>query len=484
VGWAKLAVFFHNKGCEYYDRNLYDEAIAYFKKSLIINSEVAVTHYNLANAYMEIKKEDEAIEEYKKTIQIAPSYIQAYCALSQIYRSRQMYEEALIQLKQAEIAIPSNQEIKKFLGEISFEYMTDCLDRGTESFLAGDKQKAYVLLNKALKINPGFAFTHYTLAYFYFTDHNYNEAEAGLNKTIELNSQFWSAHKLLGDIYFEKGDYENAINEYKRALTLNYNDPALNNDLGLVLMQMERYDEALVYLKEAIKLDPDNLNIRYSLASVYRDNEMISEAIEEYKKVIRYQPDYPNVHNDLGDIYRRLGKDKESLEEYKKEIEYCQAKLAINPNDPIMLNNLAYALNGIGENNKAKEIIDKLIDSQPNYRQAYLTLAKINEKLGNFNKIIATLEKAKGLSVQTNFIDRDIDRVKKELRSSGSGFMAVDTIYLKNGRQIKGRIKEEDEEKVIIEVQLGNVIGSLTFYRNMIERIIKSSSGNNTKLYD
>jgi tetratricopeptide (TPR) repeat protein len=477
LGWPKLAVLFYNKGCDYYDRGLYKEAVVSFEESLKINPSSAIAYYMLANAYIQRNMQDKAIEAYKKTIQIDHNYVQAYSALSQIYRINQRYEEALNQLKEAEGAGLSNQEIKKLWGEISFEYMADCLDRGTDAFLAGDRQKAYALLNKALEIKSDFAYTHYTLAYFYFTEQNYSEAERHLNEALKINPQFWSAYKLLGDIYFQKGAYERAIAQYKEALLLNYNNAGLNNDLGLALVQLERYSDAISSLKEALRLDPGNLNIRYSLASTYRDKGMLAEAIAEYKKIVELRQDYPNLYNDLGDIYKQQGRNKEALDAYHREIEYDQRRLLDNANNTITLNNLAYALNGIGEYDKAKETIGKALILEPNYRQAYLTLAKINEGSGNFNKAIATLEKAKRLSTQTHFIDSDIQRIKSDLRlPTTETLLALDTVYLKNGRQIKGRIKEEDKEKVILEVSLGNTTGSLTFYRNMIELIVKSDA--------
>lgn len=491
VVWAylskdKLGAIFYNQGCDNYDRGLYKEATESFNKSLKINPLSTITYYMLANTYMERNMQDEAIEAYKKTVQIDPNYIKAYLALSQIFRASQMYPEALQQLKLAEAVSISNQEIKKLWDDISFEYMADCLDKGVDAFLSGNKQSAYDLLNKALKIKSDFAYSYYTLAYFYFSEYNYKEAEESLNKAIEIDFQFWPAHKLLGDIYLQKGAYEKAVAEYQEALVFKYDNVDIHNDLGLALVQLERYDEAFMHLQEASKLDPGNLNIRYSIASTYRDRGMLNESVSEYKKIIPLRPDYPNIYNDLGDIYIQEGREEDALQAYRKEIEYSRQKLSSNPNDTFILNNLAYALNGAGDPNKAKEIVEKVLLLQPNYRKAHITLAKIYEKLGDSKEALATLAKANKLSGQLDFINKDIERIKKqsELSTIDATFYPTDTIYLKNGRQIKGRIKEEDAQKVILEVMVGGVTGNLAFYRNMIERIIKSNNGRNTELND
>jgi tetratricopeptide (TPR) repeat protein len=176
------------------------------------------------------------------------------------------------------------------------------------------------------------------------------------------------------------------------------------------------------------------------------------------------------VHNDLADIYYNQQKKEEALEEYRKEIRYSQERLTLNPQDAVTLNDLAYALNGIGEYDKAKENINQALSLRPNYRQAYLTLAKIQEGQGNLKAAQETLNKAKELSSQAEFIERDISRIKKE-----AGAMP-DVIYLKNGRKIQGRIKEEDSQKVVIEMRLGDALGNLTFYRGAVERIARNST--------
>ncbi len=469
--WIKLAPIYYNRGVDHYERGLYEKAIGSFKKSLRFNYSFAATHYILANSYREKNSLNEALEEYKRTIKINPNYIQASFALVHIYWGKQMYSEAIDQLNLALRSVPSNQKAKSLLNDISFEYMADCLNKGVDAFLAGDKQKAYILLNKALEIKPDFAYASYILAYFYFSEHNYDEAEKRLSYAIQVDPKLWLAYKLLAGTYFQKGDYEKAIAQYKLALSLDYNNASLYNDLGLVLMQVERYSEALVYIKKAAQIAPANLGIRYSLASVYRDNKMFSEACQEYNKLAEVQPDHLNLYNDLGDIYKHQGKKEEALEAYNKQISCLKRRILDIPNNPELLNNLAYALNGIGDYHKAKEIIEKSLSLRPNYAQGYLTLAKVHENLGNARESLSALTKAKSIvGRKLNFIETNIAQLGSIVDRD---FIPDRVIYLKNSRQIKGKIKEENEEKIVLDVQLGNVIGSLTFYRDTIERIEK-----------
>jgi tetratricopeptide (TPR) repeat protein len=478
VGRKSLAVFYCNRGINYYNQGQYEEAITSYKKSLGINSSVALTHNNLAYAYVENNMDEQAIGEYKKAIQINSGCLSAYLGLSKVYWGRQMYEEAFSVLKQAEQKSSQNKDVEKLLKDISFSYVSYCLEKGKEEFLAADKQKGYALLEKAIETKPDFIHAYYTLGVFYYTDRDYNKAEAMLNKTIELDSRYWAAYKLLGDMYLEKGDYQKAINKYSVATDINANNATLLNDLGLALMQMERYKEAVGYLQEASRLEPENINVRYNLANVYKDAQMYEEAVPEYQRTISDSPDYPNIHNDLGDTFSELNRKEEAQVEYRKEIARCLEVLSKDQNDSAALNSLAYAYNAVGQHKKAEDYVRQAIASAPNYREAYLSLAKIQEKLGQNDEAVASLNKAKALSTQTHFMDRDIDRLRNEslrLFKTNVSSSHSDIVYLKNGRKMAGKIILETDNEIILETSAGNSTINTKLSRDNIERIVKYS---------
>jgi tetratricopeptide (TPR) repeat protein len=415
VGVPKVAIYLHNRGADCYSSGRYEEAVRYFNQSLCLNPKSSVTHFNLGNAYMEIKRENEAIAEYKSAIEMDSHAAEAYRALSSVYADRALFDEAIATLKKVRSISPSDNSYDDLFNQILLEYAQDCLDRGIEAYLAGSKEEAYRLVNKAIELRPEFLYPYYTLAVFYYSESKYSSAEAVLMTAVGMDDRFWPAHKLLGDIYSSMGKFGQAHGHYMKAVAANDKDPGLYHNLGLALMNLERYEEALPYLKKAVELAPQDADMQYSLASVYRDSGRPIEAIREYGKLTFLKPDYPNVHNDLGDIYRNLSRDSDADSEFNKEIANCKVKLAINPEDAIILNDYAYALNGIGESDKAGETIEKVVTSNPGYRQAQLTLAKICEKTGNIAKAQEALLRAKSLSAQGNFIDRELKSLKSQI---------------------------------------------------------------------
>ncbi|MFH1440875.1 MAG: tetratricopeptide repeat protein [Candidatus Omnitrophota bacterium] len=473
-GRSKLAVIYSNWGVDYSERDEYDKAINYFKISLKIDSSLPQTHYSLAEAYELKGVINEAIEEYKETIRLAPQLTDAYTALARLYLNQGMYQNAVDLLRLAENKAEDTQKIKEFGEAVIFEYLSRRLNESIDVYIAGNKTEAYSILDEVLKEDPDYKYTYCILGYFCYLDGQYADAGNYLKEAIRIDPKFWEAYRVIGDMYFQKKDYDGADNEYKKALIINSRDSNLYNELGLKFMAIERYREAVWYLERAVELAPDNINMRYSLASVYRDAHQFNNAIAKYNKVNSSQPDYPNLHNDIGDIYKNQNKNQQAVEEYQKEISYCNAKLAKNSRDVVSMTDMAYAYNQLGESDKAKLLIEEALDIRPDYRQAYLTLSKINERLGRAGDALSALNKANVLS-KASYIDRDIIRIKKEfidMTKDKVKLESEDIIYLKNGRKLKGKIKFRTQDRVVVEFITANSKGTITLRPEEIRLII------------
>lgn len=471
---GKLEAFFYNQGNDYSGRSLYKEAIESYGNALKINPQSWLARMGLAEAYRDNQDYDKAADEYNKALNIDPLSLKAYQALAEMYSQKGNHAEALSVISRARNNIPNNPEITQSSQECCYAFIVSTLNKSTELLLADKGLEAISLLKDALKLCPDFAVAQYTLGYYYFSVKDYANAEASLKKAILIDPQFHYAHKLLSQVYFKKGNFEKELSSARDALTINNNDASVCNDLGLALMHLERYTEAITYLKKAVSLDPNNTDYIYSLGSVYRDNKMFNQAISEYSKLIVLKNDYPNLHNDLADIYYTLDNRAQAVLEYQKEARYCQQELENNPDNPALLNNYAYALNALGESEKAREIIERVINSYPRYRQAYLTLSKINEKTQNADLALKALEKAKQLSTGEDFIDNEISRLNKQsLPKEKMQSEQKDMIYLRNGRKLQAKIIKEYPDKVVLEMWLGSSRGEVIFYRDAIERIEK-----------
>ncbi|MDD5730663.1 MAG: tetratricopeptide repeat protein [Candidatus Omnitrophica bacterium] len=475
----KMSVYYYNKGEDYYGRQMYDDAAMSFKKALQIDPSYPMAHCGLVKVYMKEGSDDLAREELDKAKQGKSDSGEFHLELGKIYYERKMYAESFEEFSKARTMFPENAQIQNELNMVSVSYATDCLNKATDAYLAGEKRKAYALLSEAIKAKPDLILSQYSLATFYYHDHKFKEAEAKLNEVIGIDPQCWQALKLLGNIYYDRGEFLNAAGKFMAALAINPNDASTHNDLGLALMRLERYPEAAPHLQEALKLKAGDPDIQYSLASVNRDRGMYGEAVEGYKKLIAAHPDYPNVHNDLADIYSEQGRGREAAQEYAREIDNCQNKLAKDPRDIVSLTGKAYAYNGIGEANRALASVKEALAVDPDNWQANITLAKIYEKSGNYEGAQEIMNKVKISSGSPAFISRDMERISREASktakiSDSRNDSFSDTIYLKSGRKINGNIKQETAKEVTLELKVGASYGTITLERDNILRIEKN----------
>jgi tetratricopeptide (TPR) repeat protein len=476
---SRLASFYHNRGIEAYDNQRYEESADFFKKSLSIMPNMSTYDY-MAHTYEKLQKTEKAALIYNKIISKKPFDPDAYLSLAKIYLKNRMFEEAISLLKNARKMIPEDKGILKLLDTAYLDYANNAINKSLILYLTGRKFEAYSLVHNALKLDPSFAYAHYLLAYYYYTDNDPEQAMRKIKDVLKINPSYWQAYKLSGDIFFKRKEYFEAISAYKQILRFNHYDYVVYNDIGVALVNVELYGQAIVYLKEALRLSPDNLDIIFNLASAYRDAGLFDHAISKYNKLYGHDPGYPNMHNNLAEIYIAQGRQDLALDVYHREIKYTQQRLEHNPDNISELNNLARAYNGVGYYQRAKAIINKVIGMAPDYRDAYITLAKIEEKQNNFDDALKAFYAAKSLTAYSGFIDKYIADIKDKASTSFSPADIVKTkktfipshkILFENGRSIEGIMLSISEEEIILLVPAGDSELKVSLRTDDIDRI-------------
>jgi len=409
-GWPKRAVLFYNRGIDHYDRGEYSESIKYLQRALEVDPDNTKIHYTLANAYIQTEEPDKAIQEYKRTLELSGDYAPAYLNLAQIYLNRQAYEALFEIIAQAKENDRFSDELAEVFRNATFQYASDHVSMGIQALMSNNREKGYAYLEKAIQIDPDFAYPSYVAGFFYYRDQDYQRAGELAQDAIRIDPRFGAARKLLGDIQYAERDFPEAIQEYRTALQFNYSDPYLQNDFALALMEEGDYQEALRHAKAASSALPENLNMLYNLACLYRDNADTQSAIAGFKRLIAKDPKYPNAHNDLADIYLSEGRISDAEKAFLLEIEYASVKINLDPKDTVTLNSLARGYNGIKKYETARAFAQDAIKNMPNYREAYITLAEIQKNLGDPKGAQATLSKGESISTKARYIPQAADR--------------------------------------------------------------------------
>lgn len=160
------------------------------------------------------------------------------------------------------------------------------LQRGYESFSAGDYEKATLHFARAVVSNPDDARTHVMLGVAHYWSGRVDQAMAAYREALKLDAKNAQAHQLLGIAFAWKGDMPAARAEFE----------------------------------EGVRLAPDRADIHMDLGSVYQSLGMVQEALESFRKAVSLDPKYPLYHFQLGILYDQLGRESDAADSLKEAV--------------------------------------------------------------------------------------------------------------------------------------------------------------------
>lgn len=186
---------------------------------------------------------------------------------------------------------------------------------------------------------------------------------------------------------------------------------------GAELFQTNKEELAIDFMKESISLKPDFADAYESLGVIYGRNEDYGKAIELMDQLAEVDPDSVMAHTNKSlylmkqgrieeaeeekaqatlktfAMYGKEAKDKKALEKQKKQEEadllrreqMFKQVLEIDSEDALAGYGLADIELHRNNYERAVELLEKVLESNPKYSVAYLLLGKALVKLGNDN---------------------------------------------------------------------------------------------------
>jgi len=104
-----------NEGMKYKRREMYEESIPHFKKSIELNPKIGMGYMELAYAYQSIKQNDLAIENYEKGILLKADFMPVYVMLAQLYVEKGDGRTAYYYAKDAQKLDPTNKAVNEMV---------------------------------------------------------------------------------------------------------------------------------------------------------------------------------------------------------------------------------------------------------------------------------------------------------------------------------------------------------------------------------
>ncbi len=184
------------------------------------------------------------------------------------------------------------------------------------------------------------------------------------------------------DAALNEGKSENALFYYIKALQYNKNNIKALEQIASIQSRNNHPELAVKIYQDILKIDGKNLLANESLGLYFLENGQTGQAKNYLTVAVTNSNSSWKAHNGLGVIADLAHNSAEAIAHY-------QAALAIEPNNPMLLNNLGYSYYLSGNESKAKNLFNQALGYDNRYKRAIHNLALIEIKNGNFSTATA-----------------------------------------------------------------------------------------------
>jgi len=316
LGYAQLGETYRLKNRLDQNPNWLAEAQANCKKAAEIDNRIPAVHVTLARIHDLLGHHDLALQEFQQALDIDPHYAAALSGLANAYEHSGRTADAEAAYQKAAALRPDSWDAYDELGNF--------YDR------QGKSQQAKQQYEHALRLTPDNAQVYSNLGASYLNSGDpklQGDAERALKKSIELSPSY-PAYANLGNLYIIEQRYAESAAETEKALKLNDHDYAVWSNLVLAYEWLNVKEKAeaarrrmLSLLEQEVKMKPQDAAAQAALAALNAHYGLTSDAESRIQTALALAPDDPSVLADVAEAYELLGKREQAISEMQKAIQ-------------------------------------------------------------------------------------------------------------------------------------------------------------------
>lgn len=362
----------------------------------------------LADLALKGKRTADAVEWFRKASDADPKSMAPRIRLIRHYGSVREYDKALSVARDLKNKSPGNPQALEIMGKTeiaagkrleaatTFRELTDVAPKSAHaqhllgSLLAvtDDPTGAREAFRKALAIDARFMPALQSLVEL---ESRQGNVDAALQITSQIDKQAPKSSlgmMLAGDVHMRAKQYDKAVEQYNAAMK--------RENVGTLAIR--RYnaiqaggstDKALASLQKWVD-EKDEPAVRHVLASSYISSNKYGDAIRESEKLLAKDPNNAVLLNNLAWLY---SKQKDS-----RAVEYGEKALKVAPKSPAIMDTLGWILYEKGENDRALKLLEQAHKSAPQQGDIAYHYAVTLNKSGKANEARRVLERILSLS--------------------------------------------------------------------------------------
>lgn len=215
---------------------------------------------------------------------------------------------------------------------------------------------------------------------------NSGEALKFFEQCIKLNKESDATYYQMAQILIATGDIESGKKNLKKAYEIDDKNLWYIMMLASTYYQEEKIDSAIIYYENAIKYYPEKTEMKMTLGNLYSENRKFDKANRIFESI---DEEYGiNKSSTVASVQNLMW-----AERYNEALDKIKQLLEIYPDEILYNGLLAEIYRGLGENNKAMEVYNNMIENYPEDPQTQLSLCDflINQK--RYKELFIIIEK-------------------------------------------------------------------------------------------
>lgn len=323
-----------------------------------------------------------------KAVSAAPTDVAVRLAQIQNHLKNKDNKKALTAATNAAAALPDKAEILEALGRIqqisgdlnqasiTFGKMaslepasaTPLLRLAEVQFANKSKEDAVKSLKKALEIKPDLLEAQRALIQIAMENKNTNEALAIARNVQKQRPKEAAGYLLEGGIYSVNQTLPQAIDIYRTGLKASQS-PDLAIKLHATLFNSGNKAEAEKLATAWLKEHPKDVGFRMYMGDLATGAKNYGQAVQHYQSALSLQPNNALILNNLAWSSGQI--------KSPKALEYAEKANELAPNQPALMDTMAMLIAEKGDTAKAIELLRKAISIAPQAASIQLNLAKV-----------------------------------------------------------------------------------------------------------
>ena len=394
------------------------KAMSDYDTAIKVKPDEGALYEKRAQIYFEQERYDLAAADYHKMIGLNPGDVMGYMGLGRNANEQRNWTEAIKQFDyvtklSSDYSSGYSFRAESYIGLEKWNEATDDIvsalalewDRKAMYLATTLKEPAFTMLVSKMKIqsvkSPNEARWPYVMGTMYQHEKQYKKAVEAYEEANKRNASpailRWVAH-----CYSEMGLYENALNSIDQALNMDSTDLVNLERKANILYEMGNAKSAIDVYTQVLNTQPEYAFGYYRRGWFKELTGDFDGAIEDLSICVVLDPEESYAFETRGDIYLRQGKKELAEADFLKVIEI--------ENTPEKYSCIHYAYQGLGQYDKAIEMMDSIIAREEDRAGSYYDAACLYSQMDNKQKALEYLEKSLELGYRRfAHIERDQD---------------------------------------------------------------------------